>query len=511
MVVAGGEPEAIGQRELVAALAGGSLLPGPAAGAVRETHMSWVFLAGDRAYKLKKAVDLGFADFRSAERRQWACEEETRVNQALAGGVYLGVRPIVAHDGRLELGGLGERRADAVDHLVEMRRFDEADTMQARARAGRLDAGDVEAVAATLARFHADAAIARGAGAERAAHAWDRNLEELYATGADARLLERQQRSAWAYLLAHRSELDARAAAGLVREGHGDLRAEHVILGDAPAIVDRLEFDAGLRTVDVAADLAFLVMDLRSLGCPRAAELLVDAYRKAGGDPGPEHLLAFHATQRALVRMKVAALRADHDAAAGLAALAERLRWRARGPCVLVICGPAASGKSTLAGAVARRSGFAVLSSDRLRKARAGLAATARAAPALYTPERDLDTYAALGAEAARDAGRGVVVDATFRRRELRRAFLDALGAQAVFAECRVPPAALAARARARAADPDRISDAGERVALEHAREFEPLDEPPRRDALALAADRPAAETLDALEAALDRRLAMER
>ena len=191
-----------------------------------------------------------------------------------------------------------------------------------------------------------------------------------------------------AVLAGRRAELRRRAAAGLVRDGHGDLRAEHVVLERGIEIVDCVEFDPALREIDVGLDLAFLVMDLMRRD-ERLAAALVSAYREAGGDPGDDALVAFFAAQRALIRAKVALVRAGQvdgaDAArrradaAALLELAGRLGWRVRLGAAAIVCGAAASGKSTLAAALAERAGATVLSSDIVRKELVGVPATARA------------------------------------------------------------------------------------------------------------------------------------
>jgi len=193
------------------------------------------------------------------------------------------------------------------------------------------------------------------------------------------------ERFAHAFVVAHAQLLDVRARRGLVREVHGDLRAEHVLLNGAPQVVDCVEFDRRLRELDVADEIAFLVMDLVASGGERFARMLVEAYRRAGGDPGPDQLIAFYASYRALVRAKVALLRAVQHPAGGsdqgresaaareLLALAERFAWRARLPLVIVTCGVPAAGKSHLAAALAELSHLPHLSSDVTRKLLVGV------------------------------------------------------------------------------------------------------------------------------------------
>jgi aminoglycoside phosphotransferase family enzyme len=252
---------------------------------VRETHISRVFLAGDRAYKLKKPVRLSFVDYGSPERRRRMCEEEVRLNRRLAPDIYLGVRAIVPADGGFALAAPGAE--GAVEHVVEMRRFDEAATLSARLEAGLVTDADLERVAHVIARFHAGAERSPlDDAAERLRAAIDDSLQAL--EGLDGAAALRRFADSW-----------LRAGAGLLHErgrlavdGHADLRAEHVLLEDPVQIVDCVEFDRDLRVRDPASDLAFLTMDVESLGYRGAARELVDRYRRAGLAAKIAHALA---------------------------------------------------------------------------------------------------------------------------------------------------------------------------------------------------------------------------
>lgn len=448
---------------------------------VRETHGAWVLLAGERAYKVKKPVALAFLDYSTLPRRLRACREEVEVNAALAPGLYLGVRALVRTPGGVALGAAGEDPA-AVEYAVEMRRFDEAQTMEAHVRAGTLAGSRVDEVAHRLAAFHRGAARCEG-GAEPFARRLRSDVDEVaqLARGEEPPALDGRRRFAASAAERFASELDARAARGLCRDGHGDIRAEHVILSEPPMVFDRIEFDPGLRRADVGSDLAFLAMDLERLGARGAAERLVRSYAAAGGDPGGSRLRALFAWQRALVRLKVALIAGDAGGARALAALAERLAWRARAPVVLLVTGPPASGKSTLAAALAERLELPVVSSDVVRKSLAGLAPHERAPASAYRPSATIETYRELAARAAAELRRhpGVIVDATARSRELRAALLEGVGAAEPKAliVCEVPRAELARRALARQRSATRVSDATAEVALELADAFEPPDE----------------------------------
>jgi predicted kinase len=353
--------------------------------------------------------------------------------------------------------------ADAVDYAVELRRFDEHQTLAAHLLDGRVDGACIDRVARRIAAFHRDAVVCAGAGAARFVARVHADLDDL------GEPQEGTMRGfARAALRRREAELDGRARDGLVRDGHGDLRAEHVLLTDPLLIVDRLEFDPGLRACDVGSDLAFLAMDLERLGAPWAARRLVDAYREAGGSPASAELQALFAWQRALVRMKVARLSADDAGWTEHATLAGALAWRARLPPVVLVAGPPASGKSTVAAELARLTGRPVVSTDVVRKALNHVPATERLGPEAYTDAATLAVYEAVGHRAA-DAcrrGDGVIVDATARTPLLRRHLLAPLrGLEApVVMVCAAPTDVLVRRARERVGTAA-VSDAGPAVA----------------------------------------------
>jgi len=488
-----------------------------------ETHISWVFLTADRALKVKKPVAFPFLDYRDPTRRRELCEQEVRLNRRLAPDLYLGVRGLVPDEGGCALTDPGD--SEAVDWAVEMRRFDERDTLAARVAAGTARPELVAEVGRLLADFHRTAQrVPAGQGASLAASI-DENFDTLAEAGAIAPSeLTAARRFATAFLAAAGESLQSRAEAGLVRDGHGDLRAEHVVLGERIEVFDCVEFDRRLREIDVGVDLAFLVMDLIHTGRDDLAAVLVGAYRAAGGDPGDDALVSFFACYRAWVRAKVAALRAGElapgaartetlDRARAFAATARRLAWSARGPRVLVICGGAATGKTHLARRLAAISGRRHLSSDVVRKRALGLESERRAPARAYTAEMSRRTYGQLGRLAAAELadGRGAIVDATFRFRRDRDAFARGLGACApgpLFLECRAPAAELSRRAAAREHGQGSVSDAGSEQVERQLREFEALDEVPPDDHELLWTDRPVELVVDDVERALDSRLA---
>jgi aminoglycoside phosphotransferase family enzyme/predicted kinase len=518
---------AVSVHDVCAAIARPDFYPDPPDRVdVRETHISSVFLAGDRAYKLKKPLVLPFLDYGTPQRRREMCEEEVRLNRRLAPDLYLGVRAVAESADGLVLAAEDDPRA--VDYLVEMRRFDEQRTLAAKLERGELKRGEIVAVARMLAEFHARARRVAAVGVPVLAvgRRMAENFHELLAIVEQRAEIERVlslERFAHAWVVAHAQMLDARARRGFVRDVHGDLRAEHVLLDETVQVVDCIEFDRAPRELDVADDLAFLVMDLTASGGERFARTLVDAYRDAGGDPGEDRLIAFYAAYRALVRAKVALLRAaqhpasssehGHESAAArdLLAVAERFAWRARLPLVIVICGVPAAGKSHLAEALAGVSGLPHLSSDVTRKRLAGIRSHQRAPSAVYSADFNRLTYAELGRRAARETAGcgGALVDATFRHRADRDAFAEAFGKAAplLFVECRAPARVLAERAALRDRQPRRVSDASLSVVVRERSAWEPLDELRPEAHVTLRSDRPVGAQLADLLALLDRRI----
>jgi aminoglycoside phosphotransferase family enzyme/predicted kinase len=493
---------------------------------VLETHISYVFLTPSRAYKLKKPLILPFLDYGTPQRRRALCSEEIRLNQRLAGDLYIGVLALIQRPDGLELAD--EDQPDAIDYVVEMRRYDERQTLAATLERGELTDGEIRELARELAGFHArcppgDDSLrhdAQGVGREVR-----RNVDELLGMAgsrAQRQRIRALDRTMSALVGAREAMFDARCADGRTRECHGDLRAEHVVLGSPVRVVDCVEFDLGLRTLDVADDLAFLVMDLTRLGGERYARELITAYRQAGGDCGDDKLLAFFAVHRALVRAKVMLVRAGQQPpespareqarteAQNLLALAERFAWRTRMPLAIVICGVPASGKSHLADALAAVSELGWLRSDRVRKDLAGIGPGQRGSPEHYGERFNRATYAELGRLAANQiASRSAtIVDATFRHRADRDAFRASFAGAAplLFVQCVCPVSVLAHRAAARQRDRAGISDASPEVVMSERDRFEPLDEVPAADHLVLRSDLDPDAMLAQLSATLDLR-----
>jgi uncharacterized protein len=497
-------------ENLIAAMSEPAFYPHrPASVEFRQTHISCVFLAGEYVYKIKKPLHLAFLDYSTLERRFHFCREEVRLNRRLTQRVYLGVYPIVRRGGGFALGADPIEQPDpnpqpdpnVVEYAVKMRRLPDDRSLERLIGAGQLDPAVMERIARIAAKFHAGAGRGRSTdygAADALAAKMETELEECRPFIGDTigeREFDAIGRFNRAFIERHRDLLDRRAQAGMVREGHGDLRAEHICVTDQIDIIDCVEFSEALRYGDIASDLSFLLMDLDRLQAPALGHDLLSAYKAEIGDGDLSRLLNFYKCFRALVRGKVGSIkaraaevlpdsrqRARESARAYFAAA--HVYARAGSPVLIVLCGLPASGKSTIAQALAERGGFAVFNSDVVRKRRAGKAPTERAGGAvgqgLYSHESSAATYLAL-AQAAADAlraGDGVIIDATYKdaaERSALREVARAAGAPIVFAECVISAEEAKRRLAARALDPKAVSDATWEVYLQHQAAFAPF------------------------------------
>lgn len=417
--------------------------------AVIETHVSAVFLAGSRVYKVKKPLRLAFLDFSTRALRERFCREEVALNADLAPGVYRGVVAIRRRDGGLHVGGEGE----LVDWAVEMERLPSARMLDALLDRGHIDNEMLRSLAARLVAFHQGAHRGPEIDAFATPAAVRALLEENFAetdtlTGDAAPhavtsdvhdLVE-----AWAlhFLREHEELLGARVRDGSVCEGHGDLHAGNICFRDARdgglAIYDRIEFGPRFRCGDVGSDLAFLLMDLDRRGYRGFSDFLLREYVTRSGDVGLVDVIDLYKVYRAWVRGKVGALRAAQargEAQARARADAMAYFNLAAGyavpPSLVLLCGLPACGKSTVAAHLAAALDCVVLNSDHVRKRLAGVPAgeTRRAAPGegIYGAETTEATYRTLLADARDVIGRGrtAIVDAGFRRIDQRIPFLE--------------------------------------------------------------------------------------
>ncbi len=470
---------------------------------LRQTHISWLFFVGERVYKVKKPVDFGFLDFSTLELRRAACEDEVRLNRRMAPEVYLGVVPItVGADGCSRVGGEG----DAAEWAVEMILLPEHRMFDVLLGRGEIDNGQLEAIATLLVDFHAACATGAGVDEHGAPDAVAANAEEnfeLLAKFVDApprvlsaTLLEHLRRSTRAFVATQRELLERRVAEHRVREGHGDLHAANLCITTTGIVAyDCIEFSQRLRCGDVAVDIAFLAMDLDNRGFPAFSTYFVRRYTELAEDHELFDLLDFYKGYRALVRAKVAALTAANADASDQVRDEHRLEalryvQLAAGyrlpPVLVLLCGLPATGKSVVGRYLAGRLRAAFLRSDVRRKVLDGVTPATRvrgdAARELYSAEGKARTYGSLLETALADleAGRPVVVDATFARRADRAEFVAAAtrsGSPYLLVVVETPDAVIRERLARRETDASEPSDADLAVYLRARDAFEPPTE----------------------------------
>lgn len=433
-----------------------------------ETHSGAVVLLGDLALKFKKPVRLDFLDFSDRSARLRVCEREVELNRRLAPDVYLGV-------GSLSTPG------DNTEPAVVMRRLPDDRRLTHLVAIGQDVSDEVRAIAHQVAAFHTRARtgpeIDREGTREALRSRWDANLERALATGSPAlppESLAEVARLVHRFLDGRGDLFVDRLRRGAVVDGHGDLTTDDVFcLDDGPRLLDCLEFDDRLRYVDRLDDIAFLAMGLDRLGDPAAARLLVDTWASCVGDPAPPSLVNHFIAYRAFVRAEVGALRGAQNGPDAGSYLASALAHLRSGAVTLTLVGgPPASGKSTLAGAVADRLGMVVLSTDRIRKEIVGLDprthAPAHYGSGIYTPEHTRATYAAVLERAERllALGESVVLDGTWTRaadRERAAQLAARTHTDLVELRCEIDEAT----ARRRLVTRDSLSDADEGVAAQ--------------------------------------------
>ena len=482
---------------VLAALLDPGAYPHPAA-EVRliETHVSWVLLAGEFAYKIKRPVHYPFVDLRELARRKFCCEEELRLNRRFAPALYLQVCRIIAPQGQARIGDGAP--SEPIEYAVRMRRFPGSDELDHLLEGRQIEPSELEDFGRNLALIHARLPAATadapwGRPPEIAAVVV-RNLNEAAHAAAtfDARaevaaLGERLRES----LAAAEPAMVVRRADGRVRECHGDLHARNLVrIGRSLVAFDCMEFEPAFRWIDVADEIAFLLSDLAARERPLHAHAFRGGYLAQSGDYHACRVLELYRAHRALVRAKVAALsaaEAPEPEREALRAEHRRLMSCAREslsrkrPRIVLMCGLSGSGKTWLARPLAPRLNAVHLRSDIERKRRAGLAEHERSGAALASGIYSLDASASLYEHLVRCAhdiltgGYTVIVDATFLRRADRARFRELAqrtGSALQLIHCRAPQAALQTRVAARQHD---ASEADQQVLAWQLGLFEPV------------------------------------
>lgn len=452
-----------------------------------QTHISWVFLAGERVYKVKKPVDFGFLDFTTLEKRHHFCLEELRLNRRLAPQIYLGVWPITSENGVIRLNSKGL----PVEWVVVMARMPESGMMPRLIEEDAFGEGDVDKIAERLAPFYLKAEggedVRRLGGIETIIQNTEENFEQtLPFVGdiIDKDTYEQITRYTRAFIDKGRYILKKRVDGGWIREGHGDLYSANICFDrekNEVYIFDCIEFNERFRCGDTASDAAFLAMDLDYHGLPHLANRFARAFSEKTGDKGLFEVLDFYKCYRAYVRGKIgcftwASQGVDdeaRDAARQQAKHYFRLALRYAGagarPSLYVFFGPSGSGKSTVSAAWAKALDLPVYNSDRVRKEVVLKipASERRLEPVgggIYDPRITERTYRALARLGAGRLmqGESVVLDATYKDEMERRRILEIAGeagADVKFILCTCPEDEIRRRLLERAEDQGQVSD----------------------------------------------------
>lgn len=486
----------------------------PEAIEVIQTHAAYVFLAPPFVYKIKKPVDFGFLDYSTLEKRRRVCEREIQLNCRLAPNVYLEVVSIYRAGNRVTFDAHGE----VIEYAVKMRQLNDAYFMTELLSRGELGRTEIDRVVAALKDFYRHQPytpeIAQWGEVKHLKISTDENFRQIkpYVDQTLSRpAFEAIRYYTNEFFRRHPELFQKRIREGRIKDCHGDLHLEHVHLGpEEVAIYDCIEFNDRFRHIDVANDVAFLAMDLDEHGRPDLARYLVEQIASATGDQDMPRVMDFYKCYRAVIRGKVASLQLDEkeipeaerersrETAARYFKLALSYALAGSEPLVLCVMGPIASGKSTLATALSRETGWEIVASDRTRKELARLPlherTPARARSRIYSSEFTKKTYDRLLETAVQrcENDASTIIDATFGRKNQREKFVrefERLGIQFCVIEAIAVPEIIRRRLRKRESESAEISDARLEDFDNLYRNYEPPKELPENKLISLNTD----------------------
>ncbi len=486
----------------------------PAKVDLHQTHASWVFVASPYVYKIKKPVDFGFMNFTTLEKRKANSDREVTLNRRLTEDIYLGVEAISLRDGKIQFGEVGE----IVEWAVKMREMDPRNFLSHLAAEHRLEKSHIDSVIEKLETFYQSQPPLDAAHAHAASQQLPKNIQgnfsalrQFTSQCVSTAALDAIAAYCECFEDKHSSLLESRVREGKFRDCHGDLHLEHIhITPQRINIYDCIEFSSAFREIDIACDIAFLAMDLDFNGEFKLSAYLMDQIAARLNDVELPRLVDYFKCYRACVRGKVEALHSAGETVSDQErnesiALSRRylqlaLRYTLSGstPTAFIFMGKVGSGKSYLADALAGETGWAVISSDLVRKTLAGVPLTERGSDQqraqLYSPEMTRHVYNSLSQSALRvlRLGRNVILDATFSSRKERDAIrkkLQSEGMAIAWIEATAGKETTRARLQARQNDTEVISDAREEDLVKLHSLFEPTDELSQLDHFRLSTD----------------------
>ncbi len=490
---------------------------------VMQTHISCIFLTDSYAYKVKKAVDFGFLDFTSLEKRRHFCKREVSLNSRLSPQTYLGVVDIHEKDGVYSFGGPGE----AVEVAVKMVRLPHDRMLREVLRRGEATGETFAAIARTLAAFHREAftspeiqLIKKLKGVRFNCEENFQQTEKYIDTLVSDETFNYIRISTDLFLQRKAPLFARRASSGRVVDGHGDLHLDSICVTDPVTIFDCIEFNERFRVLDVAEEVAFLAMDLEFSGYSEFARAFVGAYVEASGDREMLELLAFYKAYRAYVRAKIHSFQIDDplipanrkavltETAKHYYELAARYASEFNPQRLIVTCGLTGTGKSTLARKLGERCAVQVVSSDNVRKEMLGIDPHERHYDAfghgVYAPSITDRTYTAMAAraESLLMVGHSVILDGCFGKREQRgvvRELSRRLRVPFMLLECRAPEELIQRRLNGREGKGKSVSDGRWEIYQKQLQIFEQPTEIPENERLVLDRSRPAEELIEEL------------
>ncbi len=439
------ENDVSGLETLIGALCDPSIYPHPVQTISQiTTHISWVLLTGQFAYKIKKPVNFGFLDFSTLQKRLFFCQEEVRLNQRLTKDLYLEVVPITGTFSHPEFGGNG----DVIEYAVKMRQFPSGYMLNNLAVQGELSVETVDQIVDIVADFHASITTAETTSpygdSEDIKHWFDENFDHIRPLLNDEhQLLQLQTIQTWgnAAWLKLSALMQERKMLGYVRECHGDLHLGNMtLINNTVTLFDCIEFNPMLRWVDVISEVAFLTMDFAHFGYHNYAHRFLNRYLQRTGDYQGLILVRYYQVYRAMVRAKISRLRISQPSTGTISIKQAKLDFSNfanlaeyyishHQPILIITHGFSGSGKSTVAGQLADKIGVIQIRSDIERKRLFGYSAQATSSSTpgrgLYTPEADLKTYQYLAklATISLKAGFSTIIDATFLKHAQRQTF----------------------------------------------------------------------------------------
>ena len=489
-----------------------------------QTHISAIFLVGDRVYKIKKPVDFGFLDFTTLEKRKYFCEQEVALNRRLCPEIYLGVVEIKGQDGQIFI---GQEQGEVIEYAVLMKKLPSEKMMDRLLAQGKVSAATLQRLASKIASFHKQAKCDEEISAYGQLQVIQQNIEENFVqtekyvgTCLPPNSFQEIKENTYRFLENKKNLFKQRITSGMIRDGHGDLHLQHICLTDEILIFDCIEFNDRFRYGDVAADIAFLLMDLDYHGFPMLSAELAAYYLRDTKDWPLYLLLNFYKSYRAYVRGKVTSFRLEEKEisppekesilkeAQRYFSLAHYYAQKLNVPTIFLIGGLIGTGKSTMARALGNLFHWPVLSSDVIRKELANLPPQTRCLEnfqqGIYAPDFSQRTYQTLYAQAEQilRAGNSVIIDASFNKKKYRAMGMELaskIGANIFFLECTCPAEEIKKRLARRASDIQEPSDGRWEIFADLKRDFEEVVELPSSSHLVLDTRAPLEEILGSI------------